>query len=261
MRRGERWIWPLLAAGAAIVAWVLVKAFWQFPAYILPGPLEVLAAGWDERERLLRATGTTLTGAAAGFGLAAILGALLALALGGSWRIRAGLYPLVLVLQMVPVIVLAPLFMIWVGAGLPSVILITFLIGFFPVVAATTQGLISTDRGQRDLFRLHRAAPWQELLWLKLPSALPWYFAGLRVAASLAMIGAIAGEFFAGSSGGGTGGLGFLVIYYNAQLMIPALFAAGLIACLTGFVFVSLVLTAQWLCLRRWHESALPADD
>jgi NitT/TauT family transport system permease protein len=161
---------------------------------------------------------------------------------------------------MIPVVVLAPVLVIWLGPGLPSVTAVTFLIGFFPIVANTTQGLISTEQNMVDLFRMCNATKTQEILLLRVPFALPYFLTGLRIAGSLAMIGAIAGEFFAGSSAGGTGGLGFMVIIYNAQLKIPALFATGLTACLGGFLFVSLVLWLNWLLLHQWHDSIARSD-
>ena len=137
---------------------------------------------------------------------------------------------------------------------------IAFLIGFFPVVANATQGLISTDANMVDLFRMANAGRLQEMFLLRVPYALPHYLTGLRIAASLAMIGAIAGEFFAGNSAGGTGGLGFMVIIYFAQLKTAALFATGFMACFCGFIFVSAVVGLNWLLLRKWHDSFDHAD-
>ena len=250
-----------VASGALIVLlWYAFRMGLAIEAYVLPTPGEILKAAWTERVLLLRAAGTTLQGAFLGFIGAAVIGFAVALVLASSKSVRYALYPHVLVVQMFPVIVLAPIFVLWVGPGLPSVARIAFLIGFFPVVANATQGLISTDANMVDLFRMGNAGRLQEMFLLRVPFALPHYLTGLRIAASLAMIGAIAGEFFAGNSAGGTGGLGFMVIIYFAQLKTAALFATGFMACLCGFVFVSAVIGLNWLLLRKWHDSFEHAD-
>jgi NitT/TauT family transport system permease protein len=158
-------------------------------------------------------------------------------------------------LQMTPIIVVTPILLIWFGSGLVSTILITFLVSFFPLVVNTTQGLISTDEHLVELFRMSKASHWQEILLLRVPAALPYFFTGLRISAILAPIGAVAGDFFAGNSNGGVGGLGFRTVIYSAQLKTPALFATAGVCCLLGFVLVSAVYWLGWLCLHRWHDA------
>ncbi|MEZ5276281.1 MAG: ABC transporter permease [Opitutaceae bacterium] len=255
-----RTLLPVVSGLLILVVWYAVRILGNIEPYVLPTPGEILQAAWAERVRLLGAAGTTMQGALLGFLGAAIIGFGVALILASSKSVRFALYPHVLVVQMFPVIVLAPIFVLWVGPGLPSVARIAFLIGFFPVVANATQGLISTDANLVDLFRMANAGRLQEMFLLRVPYALPHYLTGLRIAASLAMIGAIAGEFFAGNSAGGTGGLGFMVIIYFAQLKTAALFATGFMACLCGFVFVSAVVGLNWLLLRKWHDSFDHAD-
>ena len=160
-----------------------------------------------------------------------------------------------MVLQMTPVIVVAPILVLWVGAGIRSVVIITFLICFFPLVVNTTQGLISTDRRLVELFQLYRASRLQQLLLLRAPAALPYFFTGLRIAAVLAPIGALIGDYTAGSSAGDGGGLGFQTIIYSSQAMYPALFATAIVTCALGFVFVAIVVGLSWLALHRWHDS------
>ena len=163
-------------------------------------------------------------------------------------------------LQLTPIIVLAPILILWAGPGLPSVVIITFLISFFPLVVNTTQGLVTTDRLLVDLFRMGRATRRQQILLLRIPAALPYFFTGLRIAATLAPIGAIAGDAYAGNSGGGQGGLGLLAVIYSAQFQIPALFATALVSCLLGFVFSGAVVGLSWLALHRWHEAYQPTN-
>jgi NitT/TauT family transport system permease protein len=267
MRTGKQndwlaWVLPALAAALLIGLWSAAKQAFAVPSYLLPSPGEVMRAAWNERAALWPAAVTTFSGALIGFAAAGTVGFATAVGLASSRWARSAVYPLVLVLQMIPVIVLAPIIVIWFGQGLQSVSLIAFLITFFPVVANTTQGMLSADRNQLDLFRMCGATRWQELRLLRIPGAMPYFLTGLQIAASLAMIGAIAGEFFAGSAAGGrSGGLGFLVIVYNAQVKTPALFATGFTACFAGFLFVGATLLARWLILRRWHESARPLEE
>jgi NitT/TauT family transport system permease protein len=165
-----------------------------------------------------------------------------------------------MILQMTPIIVIAPILVLWVGAGLASVVIITFLICFFPLVVNTTQGLISTDRNLVELFRMYRAGKIQEVLLLRVPAALPYFFTGLRIAAVLAPIGALVGDYTAGSSAGDGGGLGFQTIIYSSQAKYPALFATAGVTCALGFVFAAAVNSLSWFALHKWHDSYHRAD-
>jgi NitT/TauT family transport system permease protein len=246
---------PLLSGIVFVAGWYAVRAATGLQSWILPTPEEILQAAWRERATLLRAAGGTAVGAFGGFVAATLAGLAIALALGGARWLRTGLYPWLLVLQMTPVIVLAPIIVLWAGPGLPGIVTVTFLISFFPIVVNTTQGLLSADAHLVDLFRTYDATRLQELWWLRLPSAMPYFLAGLRIAATLAPIGAIFGEYLVGNASGGTGGLGFLVYVYNTQIKIPALFATALISCLLGFIFVAGVSWLNWAVLHRWHDS------
>jgi NitT/TauT family transport system permease protein len=249
-----RWILPIVTGILLLVLWSFIKHWYELPSYLLPGPLEVVQAGWNEREILLRATWTTFRGAGLGFCAAIVLGFLLSLILVSVRWLRFGLYPYIIFMQMVPIIATAAIIVIWFDVGIQSVAMIAFLIGFFPVVASTLQGLISTPVQQVELFRMYRANWWQELFLLRVPAALPYFFTGAKIAATLAVIGSVTGEIFAGSSSG-SGGLGFMIIIYKSSLKIPAIFAATFICCLLGFLFVGVVLYAKWLLLHKWHDS------
>lgn len=249
------WVLPVVSGLVFVGLWYGVRRFSGLQSWILPTPDEILAAAWRERERLLAAAGNTALGALGGFLLAGALGFLMSLLLGVSQSLRAGLYPWLLVLQMTPVIVLTPIIVLWAGPGMPGIITVTWLISFFPILANMTQGLLSTDMNHVALFRMGNASRLQELLLLRVPSALPYFLAGLRIAATLAPIGAIFGEYMVGNSAGGTGGLGFLVYSYNTQIKIPALFATALTSCLLGFIFVATVSLLNWAALHKWHDS------
>ena len=249
------WGLPVVSGLVFVGIWYAIRAFSGLQSWILPTPDEILTAAWRERERLLAAAGNTALGALGGFLLAGALGFLMSLLLGVSQSLRAGLYPWLMVLQMTPVIVLTPIIVLWAGPGMPGIITVTWLISFFPIVANLTQGLVSTDMNHVALFRMGNASRLQELLLLRVPSALPYFLAGLRIAATLAPIGAIFGEYMVGNSAGGTGGLGFLVYSYNTQIKIPALFATALTSCLLGFIFVAAVSLLNWAALHKWHDS------
>jgi NitT/TauT family transport system permease protein len=228
--------------------------------FLLPTPGAILDAFAEHRTTLARATWSTTQGALLGFGLAIVVSFGLAILLSLSPLVRTGLYPYLMALQMTPLPVLAPICVIWVGAGLKSVALLTFVIAFFPLVVNTTQGLISTDRNQVELFRLYRASRWQQLWLLRVPSALPYFFTGLRIAATIAPIGAVVADMNAGSSAGDGGGLGFQAVIYSAQAKYPALFATAATTCVLGFILNAAVLTLAWLTLRHWHDSYERAD-
>ena len=260
MTKRLNWILPLITGIIVMGIWYAIKWSNDLPHYILPGPGEIIQAGYAEKEILLKAARETIVGAVIGFLSAAGIGFALALFLSSSPWIKASLYPWVLFLQMIPVIVMVPIFVLWLGPGLPSVAIITFMIGFFPIVANTTQGLISTERNMVDLFTMYNASKLQEIFILRVPFALPYFLTGLKIAATLAVIGALTGEIFAGSASGSSG-LGFMVVVYNSQLKIPELFATAIVACGLGFIFVSLVLVLSWYLLRHWHESVVQKDN
>ncbi len=243
---------PLLAGGALLVLWSVVAAF--FEPYLFPGPMEVLQAVATEGDRLWPAAGRTALSALAGFLAASAGGFALSLVLGGSRLARRAFFPWVTGLQMVPVVILVPIILIWLGEGLASVVAVSFVISFFPLVATTTMGMASAGREHRDLFAVNKATNLQILLHLRIPGSLPHFITGLRVAATLAPIGAITAEIL-GAAGSRSLGLGYLAQVYRSQIRMDALFAVAALACLTGFAFVAAVRLLGWLVLRRWHES------
>lgn len=251
-----------VATGALFIgAWYGIHfALAEDSRFLLPTPGAVLAALGENRDTLTRASLNTTYGALLGFGLAIAVSFLGAVALSLSPLVRVSLYPYLMLLQMTPVIVAAPILILWVGPGLPSVVLITFLICFFPLAVNTTQGLISTDRNLVELFRMWRATRFQQLVLLRVPAALPYFFTGLRIAATLAPIGALVGDYTAGSSAGDGGGLGFQALIYSSQAKYAALFATAAVTCLLGFIFVAIVTALSRFTLHQWHDSFEPVD-
>jgi NitT/TauT family transport system permease protein len=255
--RLKRWLWPLGAGILLVALWSGLKHGLALPSTVLPSPAEILAAGWSERSRLLRSAWITLQAATLGFLAAGGAGFGLALILSSSIRLRRAIGPYVLIFQMTPVIILVPIYVLWLNQGLAAIVAVTFTICFFPVVANTMLGFAAVDRGLVELFAVCGAARKAEFLHLRVPSALPYFLTGMQIAGSLAPIGAITGEFLAGGAQDGVGGLGFMTIIYFSQLKTAELFAAGLAACLLGFMFVGLVRWLHWQLLHRWHPSTL----
>ncbi|MEO7599708.1 MAG: ABC transporter permease [Opitutus sp.] len=254
------WMLPALAGVLLVGLWFLIPKALDIPVFVLPSPSDVLRAGWNERSVLMSAALITMRGAALGFIAAVGVGFLISMALGFSPRIKASFYPYILVLQMMPVTILAPVFVLWLGQGLPSIVAITFMIGFFPVVANTTMGFISVDRGLRELLLMCKATRSQELRYLRIPGAMPYFLTGMKIAGTLAPIGAIVGDFLAGSAQNGIGGIGFMTIAYFSQLRTPELFATGFVACVLGFIFVGSVNWLHWRLLHSWHESMVKKE-
>jgi len=254
-------ILPAVAGALVIALWYAIHfSLAHDMRFLLPTPGAIVDAFFEHREPMLTAAWNTSKGALAGFGLAIVVSFTIALLLSLSPVVRTSIYPYLMALQMTPLPVLAPICVIWVGAGLRSVSLLTFVIAFFPLVVNTTQGLISTDRNLVELFRLYRANWAQQLFLLRVPAALPYFFTGLRIAATLAPIGAVVADMNAGSSAGDGGGLGFQAVIYSAQAKYPALFATAAITCVLGFILNAAVLIVAWLALRDWHDSYERSD-
>src|SRR5262245_31890577 len=231
---------PLLALAAILLLWEAITRALSVPAYELPPPSLIALAAIEHWDDLLRAALITARAAVVGFTLSAILGMIGGVLLGSSRRLERALYPYAVFLQTVPIISIAPLFVIWFGPGLRAVSLAAFIASVFPVIVNTLAGIRSVDLPLRDLFRLYGASRRATLLKLELPSALPNIVAGLRVAAGLAVIGTVTGELFAGISEGAAG-LGILVVASHRQLRTDLLFAAVVLASLLGLVLFGAV--------------------
>ena len=199
--------WPLGVLVVVVMAWQAATASLGIPPYILPGPSRVLAAAVERHENLLLAVRVSAVAASSGFALAAVGGVLVAVVLAQSPLVRRCLVPYTILLQTVPVVAVAPLILMWFGSGLRSVVIVVAIICLFPIIANTTQGLVSVDRNLLDLFRMSNAGRLQVLVRLRLPHALPALFTGLRISSGLSVIGAFTGEWFASSNAVGQGGL------------------------------------------------------
>ncbi|MEO3475109.1 ABC transporter permease [Roseomonas sp. CAU 1739] len=236
--------------------WEAVVRINGLPPYILPGPLlvaQTLAKDWGTLSVSLL---VTLKITLMALGVAASLGLLLAVLFAQSRIVEMSLLPFAVILQVTPIVAIAPLIIIWVNDVTLSLLICAWIVAFFPILSNTIVGLNSADHNLRDLFRLYRASRWQMLWRLMLPSALPYFLAGLRISGGLALIGAIVAEFVAGT-GGSASGLAFRILEAGYQLQIPRMFAALVLVSGTGIaIFLALTLLSH-LLLRRWHDSAI----
>lgn len=222
------------------------------PAYLCPRPSEVLRTAWQHRESLAVALGRTGMAALTGLLGSALGGGLLALALSLNAWVRKAVYPLMVFFQTVPIVAIAPMMVIWVGYGRPAVILSALIVSLSPIVANSLQGLLSADPALVDLFRMKRASSLKILLKLRMPSAIPQFLTGLRIAAGLSVIGAIVGEFVADTFDGG-GGIGTLIEAAIKGQETPLVFAALIGSTLLGLAFFLSVGGLSFLALRHLH--------
>jgi NitT/TauT family transport system permease protein len=243
---------------ALLGAWQAVVSLNHLPAYILPGPLAVAQAMHERFRSLLDSLLITTEEAAGGLAASIVVGVAAAMVFA-QWRwLRQLFYPYTILLQTVPIVAIAPLIINWAGAGIVSVTIVTFIISLAPIIANTTQGLISVDENLVHLFLMYKATPAQILFKLRLPNSLPNLFTGVRISAGISVIGGITGELFAGSTRVGEGGLGYAIIYASNQMETAYLFALVIAATVLGFSFFFIVMFLEWLALHNWHESSRP---
>ncbi len=256
--RVMRWLAPLGVLLVVLAAWQTWVVAYDIPPYLVPSPLKV----WDtlvaDRALLADSLGVTLGIALAALALAVVVGTLVALLFVQSRWLEASLFPYAILLQVTPIVAIAPLIIIWVQDTRIALVLCAAVVAIFPVISNTTLGLRSVDPGLANLFRLQRATRWQTLIRLRVPSALPYFFGGLRIASGLALIGAVVAEFVAGTGGQGAG-LAYQILLAGIQLNIPRLFAALVLIALAGVGLFAAVVALTRLALRRWHESETTA--
>jgi NitT/TauT family transport system permease protein len=257
--RLARILLPIVVLAAGVAAWELVVRLNHLPPYLLPGPVAVLRTLIVDWQVLFQSLLTTLQTTLEGFVAAGIGGIALALLFNRSKWLEYSLFPYAVILQVTPVIAIAPLLLIYLPQR-TAVIVCAWIVAFFPVLSNTTLGLNSVDRNLAGLFQLYGASRTQTLLYLKLPSALPFILGGLRIAGGLSLIGAVVAEIAAGSAGAGSG-LAYRIAESGYRLNIPRMFAALLLLSAAGIVIYGLLALTSHLVLRRWHESALGKEN
>ena len=258
--RWLRYAAPLAVAAIVLGAWEAAVRRYAVPPWLVPAPSRIAATLVADRALLLDSLGVTLGIALAALALAVALGVVAALLFVQSRWLEMSLFPYAVLLQVTPIVAIAPLVIIWVKDTQVALVLCATVVAIFPIIANTTLGLRSVDPGLLALFRMSRATRWQELVRLRIPSALPYFFGGLRIASGLALIGAVVAEFVAGTGGAGAG-LAYQILLAGIQLNVPRLFAAlALIAAAGVALFAASVLAARF-ALRGWHESERQGPD
>lgn len=260
--RAETWLRilaPLMMGMVLLGAWEFAVRHFEVPVYVLPGPVSIARALVADWPTLAAALAVTLRITVLALLVAVTAGVGLAVLFSQSRWVEMTFLPYAVILQVTPIVAIAPLIIIWVDNVQAALLICAWIVAFFPIVSNTTTGLNSTDRHLEDLFRLYGATRWQVLWQLRLPSAMPFFLAGLRISGGLSLIGAIVAEFVAGAGGAGSG-LAYRILEAGYQLQIPRMFAALALISFAGVViFLALTLLSH-LILRRWHESALRAE-
>jgi NitT/TauT family transport system permease protein len=253
--RSLRLALPLITLAIGVIVWDLVVRINAIPPYVLPGPNLVLTTLINDGSLLWSSLLVTLTTTFEGLALAIIGGVGLAVLFNQSRLLEYALYPYAVILQVTPVVAIAPLLLIYLPQQ-GAVLACAWIVAFFPVLANTTLGLNSVDHNLADLFSLYRASRLQVLLRLKLPSALPYVLGGVRIAGGLSLIGAVVAEIAAGSAGAGSG-LAYRIAESGYRLNIPRMFAALLLLSITGIAIYFALSYLSDRLLQRWHESAV----
>jgi len=257
---GQKFAAPLVIGAVMLGLWELIVRYAGIPPYILPGPwliLRTLISDWGTLSTSLWIT-LEITGLA--LLAAVVVGGLLSILFTQSKWLELSLFPYAVVLQVTPIVAIAPLIIIWVDNTLLSLLICAWIVAFFPILSNTILGLNSADHNLVDLFRLYGAGRWQTLRYLRLPAALPYFLGGLRISGGLALIGAVVAEFVAGS-GGTASGLAFRILEAGYQLKIPRMFAALVMVSMSGIVIFLILSFISHLLLRRWHESAVTREN
>lgn len=251
---------PVVVGVLVLMAWELAVRLTNTPPYLLPAPSLVLTTLIQDWHQLFPSLMVTLRITTIAFIAAAISGLLIAIVFAQSKWIERSLFPYAVILQTTPIVAIAPLIIIWFRNNtIMALVVCAWIIALFPIISNTTLGLKSADHNLVNLFKLYNASRWQTLIYLRLPSALPYFLGGLRISGGLALIGAVVAEFVAGT-GGQRSGIAYQILMSSYNLQIPRMFAALILTTGLGVViFVTLTLLSD-LCLRHWHESAMTQE-
>jgi NitT/TauT family transport system permease protein len=260
VHRVARYVVPIVMLVALVGAWQVYVTLAEVPHYILPSPVRVAQSLYTDWPVLSSALLVTLQITFAALGIALAGGVFLAILMAESRWVELAIYPYAVILQVTPIVAIAPLILIYAPSTNSAVLICAWIVAFFPVLSNMTQGLRSTDHNLLNLFELYGASRWQTLVHLKIPNALPYFLAGLRIAGGLALIAAVVGEFAAGSVGAGSG-LAFRLIESQYRLNIPRLFAALVLLSFTGILIFFATTAISHLLLRKWHESAVRREN
>ncbi|TIV70539.1 MAG: ABC transporter permease [Mesorhizobium sp.] len=259
LERIGKWVLPLAIMVLAIWLWDRICVWNEIPQYILPRPGVVLKTLHDDAGLLSSSLLVTLRITFLSLLLAVIGGVGLAVLFAQSKWVEMSFFPFAIVLQVTPIVAIFPLINIYINNQTTKLLLCAWIVAFFPILSNTTLGLNSVDRNLRDLFKLNGATRWQQLRYLRLPAAMPYFLGGLKIAGGLSLIGAVVAEFVAGAQGQSSG-LASRIIEAGYRLNAPRLFAALILISLTGILIFLVLSLVSHLILRRWHESALKQE-
>jgi NitT/TauT family transport system permease protein len=254
-----KWGAPIAVGVLFIAAWHVVVQAFGISKFVLPAPalvFETLVTDWALLFGSLLITLKVTFGA---FFLAVLIGTAIAFLFVQSRAIEASLFPYAVLLQVTPIVAIAPLIIIWVKHPLTALVVCATIVALFPIISNTILGLRSVNPGLVNLFRMNKATRWQTLVKLRIPSAAPYFFGGLRISSGLALIGAVVAEFVAGT-GGTSAGLAYQILQAGYQINIPRLFAALLLITVTGVLLFLLMVFLSKLALGDWHESELAPE-
>ena len=252
-------ILPFVVFGLALLTWELIVRINQIPHYILPAPTLVVKTLWDNLGSLMISWWFTMKITFGALILAVVGGVALAMLFALNKWVELSLFPFAIVLQVTPIVAIAPLILIFIDSTAAALLLCAWIVAFFPILSNTLIGLRSADHNLRDLFTLYRASPWQTLRHLLIPSAMPYFIAGLKVAGGLSLIGAVVAEFTAGAAGKETG-LASRILEASFRTEIPKMFAALVLVSLTGIMIYLVFNVVSKLVLGSWHESEIKSS-
>jgi NitT/TauT family transport system permease protein len=258
--RAPRIFGPAIVGLLFLAGWEAVVRYFEIPWYVLPGPARVAETLWRDGPSLLGSLWVTVRITLAALAAAIVLGGAIAILFAQSRVLEQSFLPYAIALQVTPIVAIAPLVIIWVNNAYWAVLILALIVAFFPIVANTTLGLNSADRNLAALFKLYGATRWQTLRYLRMPTALPNFLAGVKISGGLALVGAVVAELVAGTGGSETG-LAYRILEAGYRLEIARQMAALVLLALTGMaIYFSLDRFSRWL-LSHWHESALPDEE
>ncbi len=257
--RVQRVVYPVLVGLLLMALWQGMVTAMELPPYLVPSPILMFKTLMTDWASLSLSLWVTVKITLMSFGVAVIAGVLISFLFVQSKLIETALFPYAVLLQVTPIVAVAPLIIIWVKDPMSSMVICAALVALFPIISNTTLGLRSVEPDLQSYFKLNRATRWQTLVRLRIPSALPFFFGGLRISSGLALIGAVVAEFVAGTGGTGAG-LAYQILQAGFQLNIPRMFAALLLISLTGVGLFALMAWLSRAALGGWHASENAQD-
>ena len=254
-----KWIMPFMAISIAILVWEFLVRYYEVPHYLIPAPSKITVTLWTDGPSLLKAMLFTIKLTFFSLILAIVGGVFLGMIFALSRTVEMSLFPFAVILQVTPVIAIAPLILIYVNSTFAALLICAWIVAFFPILSNTVIGLRSADHNLRDLFTLYKATPWQRLRFLMFPTALPYFMAALKIAGGLSLIGAVVAEFVAGSAGQNTG-LASRILESSFRFEIPRMFAALFLVSILGITIFLITSLLSHIVLGHWHESEIKRE-